>query len=72
MAIAAMMLRKKIDLRNKDLAALNESMKDIEKREAEVEKALEEAATDEQLDLVQENADAVKAERADLENHINS
>ena len=67
MAIKALMLRKKIDLKQKELAKLAEARADLEKREAEAEKAIEEVETDEQMAAVQETVDALKVERTKLE-----
>ena len=67
MAIKALMLRKKIDLKQKELAKLAEARADLEKREAEAEKAIEEVETDEQMAAVQETVDALKEERTKLE-----
>ena len=60
MAIKALMLRKKIDLKQKELAKLAEARADLEKREVEVE-------NDEQMTAVQETVDALKEERTKLE-----
>lgn len=67
MAIKALMLRKKIDLKQKELAKLAEARADLEKREAEAKKAIEEVETDEQMAAVQETVDALKEERTKLE-----
>ena len=65
--IKALMLRKKIDLKQKELAKLAEARADLEKREAEAKKAIEEVETDEQMAAVQETVDALKEERTKLE-----
>lgn len=67
MAIKALMLRKGIDLKQRELAKLAEARADLEKREAEAEKAIEEVETDEQMAAVQETVDALKEERTKLE-----
>lgn len=67
MAIKALMLRKKIDLKQKELAKLAEARADLEKREAEAEKAIEEVESDEQMAVIQETVDALKEERTKLE-----
>lgn len=67
MAIKALMLRKCIDLKQKELAKLAEARADLEKREAEAEKAIEEVENDEQMAAVQETVDALKEERTKLE-----
>ena len=67
MAIKALMLRKKIELRQKEFAKLAEARANLEKREAEAEKAIEEVENDEQMAAVQETVDALKEERTKLE-----
>lgn len=67
MAIKALMLRKGIDLKQKELAKLAEARADLEKREAEAEKAIDEVENDEQMAAVQETVDALKEERTKLE-----
>lgn len=67
MAIKTLMLRKGIDLKRKELAKLAEARADLEKREAEAEKAIEEVESDEQMAAVQETVDALKEERTKLE-----
>ena len=71
MAIKALMLRKKIDLKQKELAKLAEARADLEKREADATKAIEEVETDEQMAVVQETVDALKEERTKLETDEN-
>lgn len=67
MAIKALMLRKKIDLKQKELAKLAEARADLEKREADATKAIDEVENDEQMAVVQETVDALKEERTKLE-----
>ena len=67
MAIKALMLRKKIDLKQKELAKLRESREDLEKREAEAVAAIDEVENDEQMAAVQETVDQLKDERSKLE-----
>lgn len=67
MALKALMLRKKIDDAKKALAAVEESMKDFEAREAEIAKAIEEAETDEERSAVEEEITKFDGEKADAE-----
>ena len=67
MALKALMLRKKIDDAKKALAAVEESMKDFEAREAEIAKAIEEAETDEERSAVEEEITKFDGEKADVE-----
>lgn len=74
MAIKAILLRKKIDDAKKKLEALNV---DFSAREAELEKAIEEAETDEEKQAVEEAVEALEKEqkenadaKADLEAEV--
>lgn len=67
MALKALMLRKKIDDAKKALAAVEESMKDFEAREAEIAKAIEEAETDEERSAVEEEITKFDGEKAEAE-----
>ena len=67
MALKALMLRKKIDDAKKALAAVEESMKDFEAREAEIAKAIEEAETDEERSAVEEEITQFDGEKAEAE-----
>ena len=67
MALKALMLRKKNDDAKKALAAVEESMKDFEAREAEIAKAIEEAETDEERSAVEEEITKFDGEKADAE-----
>lgn len=67
MALKALMLRKKIDLKKKELEKLRASMKDMEKREAELEAAVEEVSTEEEQATVQESVDTLIEEKEKLE-----
>lgn len=64
MALKALMLRKKIDMKNKDLEALRAKETDFATREAELEQAISEAETDEEQAAVNEAIDTFTAERA--------
>lgn len=67
MALRALMLRKKIDDAKKALAAVEESMRGFEAREAEIAKAIEEAETDEERSAVEEEITKFDGEKADAE-----
>lgn len=61
-ALKALILRKKIDQKQKALEALRAKDADFEKRETEIAAAAEEAETDEDMTAVEESADALEAE----------
>ena len=64
MALKALMLRKKIDDKKKELEALRAS-NNFEQREAELAKAIEEAETDEEKAAVEEEVAKFEEEKAD-------
>ena len=64
MALKALMLRKKIDIKTKELEALRSTSEGFEKREAEIEAAIAEAASEEDQAAVTDEIDAFTAERA--------
>lgn len=66
MALKALMLRKKIDDKKKELEALRAS-NDFDKREAELEASINEASTDEEKAAVEEEVAKFEAEKADYE-----
>ena len=66
MALKALMLRKKIDDKKKELEALRAS-NDFAKREAELEASINEAETDEEKAAVEEEVAKFEAEKADFE-----
>lgn len=66
MALKALMLRKKIDDKKKELEALRAS-NDFAKREAELEASINEAETDEEKAAVEEEVAKFEAEKADYE-----
>ena len=75
MALRALMLRKKIDQKKKELESLRSA--EFEAREAELAKAIEEAETDEERSAVEGEIDAFEAEKkanadsvADLEREV--
>ena len=61
MALKALMLKKKIDQRKKALEELKS--KDMEARESELAKAIEEATTDEEMNAVNEEIDLFNSEK---------
>ncbi len=77
MALKALMLKRKIDLRQKDLAALVAKEEELQTREAELSKAIEEATTDEETGTVEEEInqfnsakDELAKDKEDLEKEI--
>ena len=64
MALKALMLRKKIDAKNKELEALRAKEEGFQTREAELETAIGEAETDEEMATVEEGVQALTDERA--------
>lgn len=69
MALKTLMLRKKIEDKRKELEAVRASG-DFETREAEIEKAIEEAGTDEEKAAVDEEIDKLEAEKKEAEEKI--
>lgn len=65
MALKALMLRKKIDGAKKDLAALVEKDELLQKREAQLEKAIEETETDEERSAVEEEIEKFETEKTE-------
>lgn len=63
MALRALMKRKELDRLNKDLEALRSV--DFEEREAELEKMIDEAETDEEREAVNEEIDKFETEKAE-------
>lgn len=63
MAIKALMLKKKIDRANSNLAPIMEKFKELETRESELQKALEEAETDEEISAVEEEVEKLESEK---------
>lgn len=61
-ALKALILRRKIDQKQKALDALRAKDADFEKREADIAAAAEEAETEEDMTAVEESADALEAE----------
>lgn len=67
MALKALMLKKKIDEKRKSLDELNSKMDEFAKRELDLEKAIEEAKTDEEKETVEKAIDEFEKEKADGE-----
>jgi len=61
--LKALMLRRRIDLKKKDLAALREKLEGLNTREAELSQAIEEVETEEQRTAVEEEITAFENER---------
>lgn len=68
MALRALMIRKKLDEKKKNLEALRAKDADFEKREAELEAAIDEAETDEEKAAVEEEVEKFENEKAEHEN----
>ena len=64
MALKAIMLRRKIDGKKKELEQLRQKDQEFQKREAELETAIEEAETEEQERAVSEEVEAYDQERS--------
>jgi len=64
------MLRKRIDLKNKELEKLRASMKDVEKREQELVIAIEEVTDETEQAAVQESVDALIEEKEKLQESV--
>ena len=62
--LKVLMLRKKLDIANKQLAELRKKAEAFQTREAELEKAIAEAETEEEQGVVEENIEALEAEKA--------
>ena len=67
MALKALMLKKKIDQRKKALDELVGKFTDMETRESELAKAIEEATTDEELNAVNDEIEALNSDKEKLE-----
>lgn len=70
MALAVLMLRKKIDLRRKALEALKEQQTALEKRAADLEADIEAVETEEQQGVVEEAVTQLNNERSALDTSI--
>lgn len=67
MALKALMLRKRLDLKRKERDALTEKQADLEKREAEIVISVEEVTTEEEQAVVETAVEALTEEKAQLE-----
>ena len=67
MALRVLMTKKKLDEKRKALEELNQRKADFSVRESELEKAIEEALTDEEKQVVEEEIDKFEAEKAEVE-----
>ena len=67
MALKALMLKKEIDTRRKSLEALNAKTEEFAKREADLEKSIEEAETEDEKRTVTEAIENFETEKADHE-----
>ena len=84
MALKTLMLKKEIDEKRKSLKEVQDKLASFEQRELDLEKAIEEAITEEEKKVVEENVDAFEEEKkvaeeekgnlekevADLENEL--
>ena len=69
MALKALMIKKRLDTKSKELEALREKDADFEAREKDLEKSIEEASTDEERSAVEEAVTAFESEREEHENN---
>lgn len=67
MALRVLMTKKKLDTAKKSLEDLRSQREDLEKRELGIEKAIEEALTEEEKKVVEEEIDKHEAEKAELD-----
>lgn len=67
MALKALMIRKKIDAKKKELEALIEKDSEFKKRQDELEVAIDEAGTDEEANAITEEIENFEAEKAEHE-----
>lgn len=63
MALKALMIRKKIDSKKKELEALREKDAEFERREKDLEASIDEASTDEERAAVEEEVEKFEGER---------
>ena len=70
MAMKALMLRKKIDLKKKEQEAARAKSEDLEKREAELTKAIDEVETEEEQGTVEEAVGEFEREKAEHEEKV--
>lgn len=72
MALKALMLRKKIDLKKKERSALDDQLKALEQREAALEDDINEVNTEEEEQAVQESVDQLIEEKEKLEETVDA
>lgn len=72
MALKALMLRKKIEDKNKELAILRKKSEEFETREAELEAAIAEAQTDEERETVEGSIAEFESDKAENEASVAS
>lgn len=70
MAMKALMLRKKIDLKKKEQEALRAHGEELEKREAELTRAIDEVETEEEQGTVEEAVGQFEREKAEHEEKV--
>ena len=70
MALRALMLGKKLSDKNKELEAMREKLNGFTQREAELEKAIQEAETEEERTAVEESIEKFENEKADTEEAV--
>ena len=70
--LKVLLLRKKIDLKKKELEELRASMSDMEKREAELTIAINEVSNEEEQAAVQESVEALVDEKAKLQESVDA
>lgn len=68
MALKTIMMRHNIERKKKELESLREKDAEFQTREAELEKAIPEAETDEQREVIQEQVEAFDTEKTEHEN----
>ena len=70
MALKVLMLRKKLDGKRKDLEALRAKVTEMATREADIEKAIEEAETEEERTAVEEEIEKFNADKAEADTAV--
>lgn len=67
MALKALMLKRKIDAKNKELASVRAKIAELETREADLEVAIAEAETEEERTAVEEEVEAFESDKSNAE-----
>lgn len=70
MALKVLMLRKKLDSKRKDLEAIRAKVAEMATREADIEKAIEEAETEEERTAVEEEIEKFNADKAEADTAV--